>query len=86
MTRSDKHGNFFLEKSIHILLDFEHLALRTPHIVADLPAGGSRFLQAADGLEMTIKSGQVIFENGALTDALPGQLLRGQRPDPRISA
>ena len=68
------------------VLDFDKLALRTPHIVADLPAGGSRFLQAAEGLELTVKSGQVIFENGALTDALPGQLLRGKREDPRPSA
>jgi N-acyl-D-aspartate/D-glutamate deacylase len=68
------------------ILDFDQLALRTPHIVADLPAGGSRFLQGANGLEMTVKSGEVIFENGKLTDALPGELLRGQRQDPRASA
>jgi len=67
------------------VLDFDNLALRTPHIVADLPAGGSRFLQGADGLEMTIKSGEVIVEHGTLTDALPGRLLRGAKADPRAS-
>jgi len=67
------------------IIDFEQLALRTPHIVADLPAGGRRFLQQANGLEMTIKSGEIIYEQGALTGALPGQLLRGQKADPRVA-
>ena len=65
------------------IIDFDELALRTPHIVDDLPAGGSRFLQDADGLVTTIKSGQIICEHGKLTGALPGGLLRGSRPDPR---
>ena len=65
------------------VLDFDALALRTPHIVADLPAGGRRFLQNADGLDATIKAGTVIFRDGAHTGALPGTLLRGSRLDPR---
>ncbi len=68
------------------IIDFDKLALRTPHIVADLPAGGRRFLQHADGLETTIKSGQVIYQHGRHTGALPGALLRGQQPDPRPAA
>src|SRR5690606_6776047 len=40
------------------VIDFDALALRTPRIVADLPAGGRRFIQEADGLEATVKSGQ----------------------------
>jgi N-acyl-D-aspartate/D-glutamate deacylase len=68
------------------IIDFDRLALRTPHIVADLPAGGRRFLQDANGLEATIKSGQVIFREGRHTGALPGALLRGQRGDPRAAA
>ncbi|MEZ5560597.1 MAG: amidohydrolase family protein [Pseudomonadales bacterium] len=67
------------------VIDFDALALRTPHIVADLPAGGRRFLQDADGLDATVKSGSVIFRDGGHTGALPGVLLRGRRPDPRAA-
>ena len=68
------------------VIDFEALKLHTPHIVHDLPAGGKRFLQNADGIELTIKAGEVIFENGSATGALPGKLIRGQQADPRKSA
>ncbi|MBO6566314.1 MAG: amidohydrolase family protein, partial [Pseudomonadales bacterium] len=44
------------------VIDFDNLKLRTPHIVHDLPAGGKRFLQNADGIELTIKAGEVIYE------------------------
>ena len=64
------------------VIDFEQLALKTPHIVFDLPAGGKRFLQNADGISATIKAGSVIFEQGEPTGALPGKLLRGSQPDP----
>ncbi len=68
------------------ILDFEKLALKTPHIVFDLPAGGKRFLQDAHGIAATIKSGEVIFENGEPTGALPGQLIRGAQPAPKAVA
>ncbi len=58
------------------VIDFEELKLRTPHIVHDLPAGGTRFLQNADGIDITIKAGEVIYENGEPTGALPGRLVR----------
>jgi N-acyl-D-amino-acid deacylase len=65
------------------VIDFDRLRLHTPHIVHDLPGGGKRFLQAADGLCATIKSGELIFEDGCATGALPGRLLRGRRLHPR---
>ena len=65
------------------IIDFEALKLKTPHIVHDLPAGGKRFLQDAEGMRATIVSGEVIYENGAATGALPGKLVRGQQADPR---
>ena len=68
------------------IIDFDALALQTPHILNDLPAGGTRFLQNADGIRATIKAGEVIFENGQATGALPGKLLRGQQTDPRQAA
>ena len=58
------------------VIDLEALKLKTPHIVADLPAGGKRFLQNADGVDMTMVSGEVIYRNGTATGALPGKLVR----------
>jgi N-acyl-D-aspartate/D-glutamate deacylase len=65
------------------VIDFAALKLKTPHIVHDLPAGGRRFLQDAEGIEATIVAGEVIYRNGQSTGALPGKLIRGHRPDPR---
>jgi len=36
-------------------------------------------VQRADGYLATIKSGEVVAENGEFTDARPGRLLRGAR-------
>jgi len=65
------------------IIDFENLKLHTPHIVHDLPTGGKRFLQNADGIKATIVAGEVIYRDGEPTGALPGKLIRGQRLDPR---
>jgi len=64
------------------VIDMDALKLKTPHIVHDLPAGGKRFVQDAEGILATIVSGEVIFENGAPTGALPGRLLRGRQAAP----
>ena len=61
------------------VIDFENLQLHRPHKVADLPGGASRLLQTADGYLATIKGGEVTFEDGEHTGALPGALLRGAR-------
>ena len=68
------------------VIDFDALKLHTPHIAHDLPAGGKRFLQNADGIVATIKAGEIIYENGQATGALPGKLVRGAQADPRQSA
>ena len=68
------------------IIDLEVLKLHTPYIVNDLPAGGKRFLQNADGIELTIKAGEIIFEGSVETGALPGQLIRGKQSDPRAAA
>jgi N-acyl-D-amino-acid deacylase len=62
----------------------DHAALRVhkPVITHDLPAGGRRLDQTADGYVATIVSGEVIAENGVPTDARPGRLIRGRRPVP----
>jgi N-acyl-D-amino-acid deacylase len=67
------------------IIDIGALSLKTPHIVFDLPAGGKRFLQNAYGIAATIKAGDVIFENGEATGALPGKLIRGMQQDPKAA-
>ena len=61
------------------VIDFERLQLHRPQKVADLPGGASRLVQTADGYIATIKSGEITFEEGVHTGALPGALLRGAR-------
>ena len=61
------------------VIDFPALKLDRPEAIADLPAGGKRLVQQAEGYRYTIKSGQVTFEDGQHTGALPGGLVRGGR-------
>ena len=58
------------------VIDFDGLRLHRPEAVFDLPAGGRRLVQRAEGYEITIKSGEVIFNNGQHSGALPGKLVR----------
>lgn len=60
------------------IIDFEHLQLLPPRLVADLPAGGKRLLQDATGYVATLVRGEVIAENGQLTGKYPGRLVRVQ--------
>jgi N-acyl-D-aspartate/D-glutamate deacylase len=62
------------------VIDYDRLMLHPPHVVADLPAGGKRMIQDADGYDVTIVSGVVTYRNGVPTGALPGRLVRGARP------
>lgn len=64
------------------IIDFEALQLHRPEAVFDLPAGGRRLVQKADGYDYTIKSGEVIFDQGEHTGALPGKLVRRRDDDP----
>ena len=59
------------------VIDHEHLTLHPPVLIDDLPAGGTRLMQGADGYVATIKRGEVIAEHGELTGARPGRLQRG---------
>jgi len=63
------------------IIDFDRLQLDLPHFVFDLPAGGRRLTQSAQGYIATLVAGQAIMENGAPTGAMPGALVRGpQQP------
>jgi N-acyl-D-amino-acid deacylase len=62
------------------LVDLDALACHAPTIVHDLPAGGRRLMQTAEGYRMTVKAGAVTFVDGEHTGELPGRLLRGTQP------
>ena len=64
------------------VIDHAAMRLHKPVITYDLPAGGRRLDQSADGYVATIVSGEVIAENGVPTDARPGKLVRGRQPTP----
>ncbi|MCW2652218.1 MAG: N-acyl-D-aspartate/D-glutamate deacylase [Mycobacterium sp.] len=64
------------------VIDHAALTLHRPVITYDLPAGGRRLDQTADGYVATIVSGELIAVNGAPTDARPGRLVRGRQPAP----
>jgi N-acyl-D-amino-acid deacylase len=64
------------------IVDHGALRLHKPIVSYDLPAGGRRLDQTADGYVATIVSGQVIAENGVPTEARPGRLVRGRQPAP----
>jgi len=59
------------------VIDFEGLRLRHPEMHFDLPAGGKRLLQRADGYLHTIVAGEEVYAGGEHTGALPGRLVRG---------
>ncbi len=58
------------------IIDFERLSLNAPVMLKDLPAGGQRLMQHANGYIATLVRGEVIAQNGKLTDARPGHLVR----------
>jgi N-acyl-D-amino-acid deacylase len=64
------------------VIDHSALRLHKPVISHDLPAGGGRLDQTAEGYVATVVSGQVIAENGVPTDARPGKLVRGRQRVP----
>lgn len=59
------------------VIDFDHLRLLPPEMTYDLPAGGRRLIQKAEGYCATVKSGRVTFQDGEPTGSLPGLVLRG---------
>jgi N-acyl-D-amino-acid deacylase len=59
------------------VIDMDALKLGKPWLAFDLPAGGKRLLQKADGYVCTIKSGQITFRNGKYLGVHPGTLIRG---------
>lgn len=69
------------------VIDMDAIKLGKPWLAFDLPAGGKRLLQKADGYVATIKSGQVTFRDGAMQGPTPGGVIRGpQRVEMAMAA
>jgi N-acyl-D-aspartate/D-glutamate deacylase len=64
------------------VIDLKSLRLHAPEVTFDLPAGGRRLTQRADGYHVTILAGEIVLRDGQPTGVLPGRLVRGLRPDP----
>lgn len=61
------------------VIDYDKINLRTPELVHDLPAGGRRLIQHAEGYVATIVAGEVTRSHGQDTGARPGRLVRSRR-------
>jgi N-acyl-D-aspartate/D-glutamate deacylase len=59
------------------VIDFDSLKVEAPVMAFDLPAGGKRLLQGAQGYDATIVSGEIVYRSGRAMGALPGKLVRG---------
>ena len=58
------------------LIDFDRLRVRSPEVRYDLPAGGKRLVQLAEGYRHTFCAGVETVRDGEFTGALPGRLVR----------
>ncbi|HZO82097.1 MAG TPA: amidohydrolase family protein [Candidatus Binataceae bacterium] len=54
-----------------------------PEIRRDLPGGGRRLVTQAEGIHCTIVNGQILFEAGQHSGALPGRVLRCAELEPQ---
>ncbi len=58
------------------IIDHDALRILPVEMVHDLPAGGQRLIQRSVGYVATICAGEVTYENGEHTGAMPGRLIR----------
>ena len=63
------------------IIDYQNLRLEQPLMVDDLPASAQRLMQKSQGIRATFVAGQKIQENGSLTTARPGRLIRFGQAD-----
>ncbi len=61
------------------VIDLDRLRVAAPHPVHNLPGGGRRLEQKAEGYSATVVGGEVTYRDGDFTGALPGRLVRGAR-------
>ncbi|MDG2114917.1 MAG: amidohydrolase family protein [Actinomycetota bacterium] len=58
------------------VLDLDRMAERQPTIVSDMPKGGQRLVQGADGYDATVCNGVVISQHDQFTGDCGGRILR----------
>jgi N-acyl-D-aspartate/D-glutamate deacylase len=68
------------------VIDYARLQLHAPEVVRDLPAGGRRIVQRADGYVATYVSGVATHRHGQRTGQTPGRLVRGAQSGPLPAA
>jgi N-acyl-D-aspartate/D-glutamate deacylase len=64
------------------VIDYDGMKLHAPKISYDLPAGGRRIRQPADGYTATVVGGTITYRDGTPTGKFPGRLVRGAQPAP----
>lgn len=62
------------------VVDFAALGVTSPRLQYDLPAGGKRLVQRANGYRQTFVAGIEVARDGEHTGELPGVLVRGAQP------
>ena len=69
------------------VIDLARLHLEAPRPVYDLPEGGPRLTQLAQGNVATVVSGVVTYRDGHDSGARPGRLVRGAQsiPTPEVA-
>ena len=73
------HGRGLLRPGLAadiVVFDPDTIAPLEPEEAQDLPGGGTRRKQLAEGVACTVVNGQVLIENGEHTGALPGRVAR----------
>ena len=61
------------------LIDLGRLRAHLPTMSYDLPGGMPRLTQRVDGYVATLVRGEVVQQQGEMTGARPGRVLRGGR-------
>jgi N-acyl-D-aspartate/D-glutamate deacylase len=62
-----------------VMFDPAEVGPREPELAHDLPGGAPRLVQRADGIRLVMVNGEVVLDDGELTGARPGNVLRGTR-------
>jgi len=60
------------------VFDPDRVGPAVPEVVHDLPQGGKRLSQRADGFKATVVAGEITILDGETTGARPGRLVRGR--------
>lgn len=84
-TIAGMRGRGLLARGYHadlVLLDAARLRLGKKRLVRDLPGNGERWQVHPEGVVRVVVNGETIVEDGKLTGAKPGQVLRIGNPKP----